>query len=379
MKRRRIGVVGLLAVLAVVVGGVFVSYRPASAKAQELEKVLARYHQAGKFDGVALVVERGDVIVKQSFGLANREQQTAHADSTRFRIASLTKLFLATLVMQLHEQGKLRFTDTVAALVPNFPAPWADKVTIHHLLTNTSGLQLYEERTAKPIDAYTQRLSLDEFIAAYCAGPLDYAPGTKFRYNNADYVVLTKVIETITLQPWETTLRVQILDPLNMDNTGVLGEQGSTSGLAAGYYTEGGTTFTPDPAYYAENYFGGGAMYSTIDDLLRFERALHDNTLLSEQSKKVMQRANSQFYNVAYGTFVTNAPVDSKNVRTSERWGSTWGFSSTFVQFVDDNSAIILLSNNNNIQQSATYELKNELTNVLYDDQLDQALSADRQ
>ncbi len=121
-RRRVVTLVGLI-VFGLVAAVMFVSYQPVSPKGQELEQVIERYHQDGKFSGVALVLDRGNVILKQAYGLANREQQIPYTSTTKFRIASLTKLFVATQIMQLHEQGKIRFTDSVAAVIQDFPAP----------------------------------------------------------------------------------------------------------------------------------------------------------------------------------------------------------------------------------------------------------------
>lgn len=372
MKGRHVGLLVALVILSTTSAALFSSNRPVSARASQLERVIDRFHQAGTFDGVALVVEDGNILVKRAYGLADREQQIAHTINTKFRIASLTKLFTATLIMQLHEQKKLKFTDTISDILPEYPAAVGETVTIHHLLTNTSGLPNFEERTAQPIDAYTTQLTLDAFIATYCHDPLDFVPGTRFRYNNADYILLTKIIETVTGTPWEIALQQQILTPLGMDDTGVIGNDTPLTDLAIGYYTEQGDRFVRDPLYYAQNYFGAGAMYSTIDDLLRFERGLQEHTLLSESSKQMMRTAQPQFGNVAYGTWVYTAPVADTMVRISERSGSTWGSSSTFVELLDDNSAIILLSNTNNIRQSYANALKNELLQALYQ-QIDQS------
>lgn len=365
MQPRHLGLVVALVLVSASLAAVFVPTRPVSPKARQLEQAIDRVHQAGQFDGVVLVVEDGRVLVRQAYGLADREHQIAHTTRTKFRIASLTKLFTATLIMQLHEQGKLQLDDTISDLLPDYPASAGATVTVHHLLTNTSGLPNFEERTAQPIDAYTQRLTLDAFIATYCRDPLEFVPGTRFRYNNADYILLTKIIEAVTGQPWEAVLQTQILTPLAMRDTGVV-NQAQPVELAVGYYTEQGDNFMPDPPYYAENYFGAGAMYATIDDLLRFAQGLQGDALLSAQARQVMRTAYPRFGNVAYGTWVYNAPVGATTVRVSERSGSTWGSSSLFVELLDENSTIILLSNTNNIRQSSTNALKHELLSILY-------------
>jgi CubicO group peptidase (beta-lactamase class C family) len=117
------GVLAVLAVLGVVIILGLALYRPVSPKAQVLRAVLDRFHDNGTFDGVALVVDGDNVLVKHAYGLASREQHTANTTATKFRIASLTKLFVATQILQLHQQGKLQMTNSVAALVPGFSAP----------------------------------------------------------------------------------------------------------------------------------------------------------------------------------------------------------------------------------------------------------------
>jgi CubicO group peptidase (beta-lactamase class C family) len=317
---------------------------------------------------VALVVGDGNILLKKAYGLANREWNVPNTVTTRFNIASLAKSFTAILIMQLQQEGKLKLDNNLATYLPQYPAEAGQKVTLRQLLIHTSGIVNYEKLTPDPLDAYRTPLLLDEFIARYCSKPLESQPGTKFNYNNADYILLTKVIEQVCGKSWEQVVAEKILEPLKMRDTGCLKSQAVLARLASGYTVDSTGAAQRDPFYYVENYFGAGAMYSTVEDLLQLDKALRSNQLLSEQTKELMYVSNPQLGYVAIGSWVSSQPVGNKMRRVSERYGNTWGFHSTFVRFLDDRNTIILLTNNHRPGKNYEYEMKNELVRVLYED-----------
>jgi CubicO group peptidase (beta-lactamase class C family) len=167
---------------------------------------------------------------------------------------------------------------------------------------------------------------------------------------------------------WEQVLTEKILEPLKMRNTGCLKSQEVLAHLASGYVVDSASVAQRDPFYYAENYFGAGAMYSTVEDLLQLDKALRTNELLSEQTKELMFVSNPQLGYVAIGSWVSTQPTGNKMRRVSERYGNTWGFHSSFVRFLDDRNTVILLTNNHRPGKNYEYEMKNELVRVLYED-----------
>ena len=188
-------------------------------QAEAAARIVAPFVAADLFAGCILVAEKGIPLLRQGFGLADREWNIAHRPSGKFRLGSLTKQFTAAAILQLVERGRLALDDRITRHFPEAPASWAD-VTLFHLLTHTSGIPSYtllphffaqearRDRTPRKIIALTENM------------PLDFPPGSAFKYNNGAYVILGHVIELLTGQSYETYLRENILDPLGLNDTG---------------------------------------------------------------------------------------------------------------------------------------------------------------
>jgi len=218
----------------------------------------------GDGPGVAMLVAKGDrVLFRAARGRADLELGVPLSPDHVFRIASVTKMFTAALVLKLVDEGKLSLDDRVSAYVPD--APNAQDITIRQLLNHTAGVP--EGRGAKP---------------------LDFPPGTAWRYSNAGYILLGRVIQRITGQPWHVGLQ-RLVGPLALTQTRY-GEGGPLiSGRVAGY-----TTDTPDHAVMNVPWLdpavpdAAGALVSTLDDLLRWTRALHAGRVISRERYRDM-------------------------------------------------------------------------------------------
>ena len=184
---------------------------------------------ASQFSGTVLISRGAETILHRGFGEADLSFHIPCGPATRYRIASITKLFTATLVLQLVQEKKLDLDKTIGAYLPHYGGPAKDKSTLRQLLHHTAGIQNFDHgltsftdaaRTGMP--AYQLPHTSDELLAQFASGPMTHAPGAVFDYNNGDFVLLGKILETLEGKPFEAVLQQRILDPLKLESTGPL-------------------------------------------------------------------------------------------------------------------------------------------------------------
>lgn len=308
------------------------------------------------FNGVVLVATHGKIDFLSAKGLANRTYDIPIDSKTRFKIASVTKTFTAVLVLQLVEKGQLALDATVSKYLPEYQGQGRDKVTIHHLLTYSSGIPNCEGKTGLLV--YQQSQDVDSFIARYCSGNLEYEPGTQFNYNNGDYILLGRIIEKITGKSFIENLTERILKPLQMSNTGLLHSKDIVQQLADTYNLDDrGQIFYKDDPMYIENYYAAGAMYSTAEDLLKFDSALFKYVLLSKKYVDLMLTPYPELYGVAYGFWVTDNKYGNQSFKSANRQGSIWGANANWLHLIENGKTFIVLSNTNATDLSKLTEL----------------------
>jgi CubicO group peptidase (beta-lactamase class C family) len=275
---------GLLIVAATVagcgVGGAFGSSPSASpsspAYAARETRYLRGLSDSGQFSGAALVAVRGRVVLRTAVGMADVAGHLANQPVTRFRIGSITKAITATAVMLLAQDGRLRLTDSVCQYVGGCPGTWTP-VTIRDLLRHTSGIPDYlPPITLAQFDAPTPPADL---LALVRDRPLLAPAGTAYAYNNTNYVLLGLVIERVSGADYASFLQRRICGPLRMTGSGYERDFSTVPGHATGYGYR--TRDTTEVIPTDEAAFADGGLYSTVDDLLRFDQALYGDRLLS--------------------------------------------------------------------------------------------------
>ncbi|HYP26374.1 MAG TPA: serine hydrolase domain-containing protein [Blastocatellia bacterium] len=322
------------------------------ARAQTLEARIRDYAREHNFNGTILVQHGKKKIYHQSFGLANRAFGVPINNHTKFRIASITKAFTAALILQLYEQGKLDLHATIGTYLPGYAGEGAGRATIHNLLNHTSGIQnfdtirTYEEAVRKGMEAYQLPHTTDELLTKYCSGKLVHEVGKVFDYNNADYIILGKVIEKITSKSYDVALKERILDPLKMTDSGMLYQRDVVKNLANTYFKTGDTEpLINDLPVYTENWYSAGGMYSTASDLLKFSDALYGASLLKPETLSLMLKSGLDDY--GYGLWVASTEVRGKKYRIAHRPGSIMGANVVLLRFLNEDLTIIILSNTN--------------------------------
>ena len=234
--------------------------------------------------GVVLIARDGKVLLNRAYGFANRADQVPNRPDTRFNMASMTKMFTGMAILQLAEKGKLSLEGKVGRYLPDYPnRPVADSVTLHQLLTHTSGLgNFWTELDMVPKDKYR---SVDDYVRLFVSHPLLFKPGSRYQYSNSGYVLLGKIIETVSGQTYFDYVHDHILLPAGMNDTGPLQLDDATPRMATGY-----TMSVEQPGHWKnnlyENVFKGGpagGYYTTAADLLRFSGAVIAGRLLGKE------------------------------------------------------------------------------------------------
>jgi CubicO group peptidase (beta-lactamase class C family) len=325
---------------------------PAYARVDPLTAAINDYARKKSFSGNVLVQQNGRIVYRRSFGLAERSFGIPVNASMKFPIASITKAFTSVLVLKLVEDGKLDLDAPVSRYLPGYRGAGASKVHLRHLLNHTSGLanmdtiSSFDEALQKGMPAYQLPHSLEQLVGAYASGNLLRDPGSKFDYNNADYLLLASIIEKVTGAEFERVLTQRILNPLEMKNTGMLSQSKVLPLLARTYFKKDESSpLRPDLPVFWENWSAAGGMYSTTDDLSIFAAALYGGRLLQQSSLRAMLTPGLGDYGL--GLWVFQKDLGGKAYRMAQRPGSIMGANAVMLQVVDVDLTILILSNTN--------------------------------
>ena len=290
---------------------------------------------AGLYSGSILIARRGEILLRHGYGMANRANR--NTATTKFRIASLTKQFTAVLILRLHEQGKLNIDDRICSYLEFCPTHW-QPITIRQVLSHSSGIPDYTEfgdfdaRQATP----TTR---EELIARFRDEPLVFAPGSSYKYSNSGYVLLGQMLEYITSMPYADLLKNELCIPLGLNDTDYDHSlAGNDPSLAIGLYSMG----IPSDPIDASTLNSAGALYSTIDDLYRWDRALHDGQVLKPDTLALMR--SPQVKNYALG--VMRNPL--AGMTSVHHDGMASGIRTFLGNFPDPDITVVVLSNYEN-------------------------------
>lgn len=249
------------------------------------ERVTTRLRELTKGDssGVAVLIARdGKILFQEGFGLANVADKTPITPATKFRIGSISKQFIAAAILRLAEEKKLSLTDPLAKFFPDFPR--GKDITLHHLLTHTSGIHSY---TDKPdfISQVTKFIEPAKLIASFQNDPPDFAPGASFHYNNSAYFLDGEIVAKVSGKPLGDYLRETFFEPLGMKDTGIFVNAAPPPGVATGYSSTEGK-LAPALDWDMSWAGGAGALYSTVGDLFRWNEALFSGKVVNEASFK---------------------------------------------------------------------------------------------
>ena len=313
-----------------------------------LEAVVRERTATGDFHGVVRVERGGRTLYQGAFGIAERRFGVPVAPDTRFPIASITKLFTAVLVLQQVERGVLDLDATIAAYLPDYAGPAAHRVTLHQLLTHTSGIAnsdtvaSFEQAVSEGVPYYQRPGTIAQLVARHASGALVRAPGSGFDYNNADYLLLGLILERSSGLAYGELLAERILRPVGLQDTSMPAWQRIEPRLASGYLKIDGA-WTNELPVYAQNAHAAGALVSDADDVARFSDALFGGRLLKPESLQRLLTPALEDY--AYGAWVVAAKARGHKDRVLHRPGRIMGANAVLIRYVDEGTTVVVLAN----------------------------------
>lgn len=340
------------------------SFVYAQQETLRIDSLVAAYVDEADFTGSILVAKGGKILLKKGYSFSNKETATANEPATVFNIASLTKTFTAALILKLQEQGKLSVNDKLSKFYPGYPN--GDKITVHHLLTHTSGIANYTDDNNFRLLDQTKEVSLEKMIAFFKDKSLDFEPGTKFRYSNSGYTMLGYIIEKLTGGSYALALDRYIFKPLGMQRSS-FGPPTESRNNAKGYGMYYKNFTYPTLTVHPSISYATGAIYSTVEDLYKWHRALQQGTLLSKKSIEVIYRKDKGPY--GYGWF-TDSLYGRQRVSHD---GSIYGYKANINRMPEDDVCVVALSNSNN---SSVGRMVRDIINILYGQPLSKPFSA---
>jgi CubicO group peptidase (beta-lactamase class C family) len=306
----------------------------------------------------ALVLHHGKTVFRQGFGVGDLDRKQPITSSTNFRLASVTKQFTATAIMLLVKDGKLKYSDHLTDIFPDFPA-YGREITVRHLLNHTSGLPDYEDlwdsqfpNTSPDKLPQVRDAQVLQLLMKQAAGR--FAPGSHFAYSNSGYSVLSQIVEKISGQPFEDFLRARIFQPLGMTNTVALVDtRNLVPTRSYGYRKEKGRWVFSDQSS-TSAVLGDGGIYTSLDDYAKWLVALRTHKLLSaEEMAPALTLVNVPKFDAmseespAYGFGWFLDPYQGRG--RIYHTGSTIGFLNAVEIFPDDGLEIVILCNRTDV------------------------------
>ncbi len=331
---------------------------PEDSISKKIDQHIKNYAKSDQYQGTVIVAKEGKIIHKDAYGYANREEKTKNTIHTQFLIGSLTKSFVAVTVMQLVEKGILDLHTPLKLYIPNLKNELSEHLTLHILLKHQSGLSPHLERIT---NFENKDVTSQEIIQIINTSSLSFSPSTQYQYSNLNYTLSAIAIENVTGKSFADVLQENTFDPLQMNHSGVERIANKPKDRAKGYYKNAfGIKNDENIVSYA---LGSGDIYSTVEDLLKWDQALYQNTLLSDKSKSLLFKGeNATFGNYGYGFRIQEyqrGRGKNKNGILTRHGGTMDGFMSNLHRYTDDRLTVIILGNIRPFPiRQMTFELK---------------------
>jgi CubicO group peptidase (beta-lactamase class C family) len=322
-----------------------------AANAADFRPAVDRYLRAEMrrqhIPGIALaVVKDGRPLYVKGYGVATLEHPVAVAPSTVFQLGSIGKQFTAVAVMMLADAGKLNLDDPLSKYLPEVPASWS-KVTLRLMLNHQAGIAQYTTPQRQLLDL-SHDYSDAELIQLAIGQPLDFEPGTDVAYSDVGYVLLGFVINRVAGEFYGDYLRRRIFGPLGMERTRVISDQDIVVGRAGGYeLRDDGSLRNQTPVSPALNRTADGSLYSTVIDLMKWDRALDGDAVLPQRelermwSVDVHRNGYRPLYHYGYGWEINHI----NGQRLVEYDGNWQGFQAVMSRYPDERLTVIVLTN----------------------------------
>ena len=318
-----------------------------------VDKKLIELQKKKLFNGSVLIAKAGKIVYEKNVGYADIEHKVLNNNTTKFEIASITKTFTAILILQLAEQGKINLNVAASNYFPEFVRTDSGVITIHNLLSHTSGIQDFVGLNCD-FASWTKK----EFIEGLQKTSINFKPGTRFQYTSSTYILLRLIIEKVTGKSYEENLKENILMPAKMNNTGIICNNTILTNRAMGYNTTDSIFQNALPIANHEIFIGASSIYSTAEDLLKFDQALYSDKILKEKTKALMYTIVQPPY--GYGWFISQ---DSTNGKIVSHGGDVFGFTSLLDRRLKNKIVIVILSNLQGVNRDTVMNILAETIN----------------
>jgi len=313
--------------------------------APQIDHILQTRLDAGEFNGTVLVARGDRVVYERGFGFANLEWRIPNDSRTKFELGSITKQFTALLVLQFVNEGKIRLDRHLSDYLPYYRQDTGARVSIHHLLSHTSGIPNF---IAAPGflegTASRRRYGVQEFALEHCSGDLQFEPGTKFAYSNSGYFLLGAILEEVSGKTYEQLLEQRIFGPLGMKDSGYTHTETILPNRAAGY--ERSPAGLRNARYYDMSIpFAAGALYSTARDLYLWDEALYTERLLPAKLRDLLFTPNLENYGYGWGILIPAPGSPYAGESIPMHGGAIFGFQAVIQRIPNHKELIVLLDN----------------------------------
>ena len=308
---------------------------------ERVDAVVKKYEALDIFSGIVLIAENGNEKYHKAFGLANRTSKERNTITTKFDIGSMNKAFTKTVILQLLEEGKLSLEDDITKFIPDYPTN-GKKITVHHLLTHTSGIKSYTS-----MQEFGKVMTLDKsplkFIDFFKKEPMDFNPGEKYKYNNSGYFILGYIIEKVSGLSYPKFLQERIFDKIDMKNSYFGSHTKLIKNRASGYQKR--EEFSNAQYISLTLPYAAGSVMSTVDDMLKWQTAITRDVFVKEATiDKAFTNYtlnNGDKINYGYGWSLN----EISDIATIEHGGAIPGYLSMGVFVPSKNVYVILFSN----------------------------------
>jgi D-alanyl-D-alanine carboxypeptidase len=301
-----------------------------SSKIQTYLKTLERQE---RFSGAALIAVSEKIVLREGYGFANRERREAFTPTTKHHVASISKMMTAFTALEVRSAGKLKLDLSICAYITPCPKAW-QAVQVQHLIHHTSGIADYEEALGLHSKAYlefmTKRDATERILEDASKKPLEFKPGTKFKYSNTAYIVLSRIIETASGMTFNEAVKALALEPAGLKDSSMLKETANRTAISTGYTTD--WRIIPELALTPPA--GDAALISTVDDLYKWSLAMEKTAQRPEIFKP-------RLGGYGYGWFIDSRFNRKRYVHT----GELPGYRTVFVKYPEQRITIILFSN----------------------------------
>ncbi|MCK5146153.1 beta-lactamase family protein [bacterium] len=333
-------------------------------RVSKIDEFISKAYEYKILNGVIQIVEKDVVIYSKAIGLANMEWNVPHRMDSKFKLASVSKQFTCMLILQLVDEGKINLDGKITDYLPDYPAKQGSKISIRNLMNHTSGIPNFSTLENWYSELWVKEYSNREFLELFKNLDLEFEPGSRFNYSNSGYRILATIIEKVYANPFAKVMNEKIFEPLNMTNSGCIDINTIVPQMASPY-EYWNFRFTRSDYSSPTTVLGAGSVYSTVNDLWKWHKALINSTLISKKMTNEMMSMQIKIRNefgYGFGLFVGNVTINGRRHDYIGHTGAYPGFNSLYAWFPQSERFILVLNNTGHTRLNF---IRNEIMKIL--------------